>query len=239
VAAVGIVVDHPHPHKALHLHNHIIPGKFVNVSAVDFGGGGLHWFRDIMKYPNYEELNRLASLAPPGNDGLIFLPYMVGQRSPLYNNNTTGVVFGLTPDHNLSNLARMFMEGTSYAIRNILEYFRVAGTVPTSARLTGGIGRSDVWCQILCDIIGIDIECPAAVDVATLGDAVIGAVSIGMYPDYDTAICKHEIQKSYHANKENSDIYMRTFSVFRNLFNNMLFSYEFAKHTLLSKDLGC
>jgi len=236
VTAVGIVIDEPKPHKALHIHNHIIPGKYIWVSAVDFGGGGLRWLRNLMGETDYRKLNELAAQAPAGNNGLIFLPFMVGQRSPLYNNNTTGVVFGLTPDHQMKNIARMFMEGTSYAVRNILDYFRVAGTTPKSARLTGGIANSKTWTQIMCDIINVNIDIPGAVDVATLGSAITAGVGIGMFNSYDEALKYQQLKARYFVNTENTEIYNTMFSIFKNVFNNVLFSYDYARYAL-NKDL--
>ena len=230
VTAVGIILDKPRPHKALHIHNHIVPGKYIWVSAVDFGGGGLRWFRDLIGKSDYTELDRIAALAPVGNNGLVFLPYMVGQRSPLYNNNTTGVVFGLTPDHQLKHMARMFMEGTSYAVRNILDYFRVAGTLPKSATLTGGLSNSKVWAQIMCDIINVNIDIPGVADVATLGMAITAAVGIGMFKDYEEALDQHQVKTQYAVNPENTEIYNTMFSIFKNVFNNITFSYDYARY---------
>lgn len=237
VTAVGIVLDRPVPHKSLHIHNHIIPGKYVWVSAVDFGGGGLRWFRDVMGETDYEEFDRIAQKAPAGNDGLLFLPYMVGQRSPLYNNNTSGVMFGLTPDHKKEHLVRMFMEGTSYAVRNILDYFRTAGIDPAYARLTGGVSNSETWTQILCDIINVDIGVPAAQDVAALGSAAAAAVGIGLYRDYDEALSRQSVKSRFSVNPDNVEIYRRMFSVFKNVFSNVLFSYEYARYVLGQDDL--
>ena len=235
VTSVGIVVDGPKPHKALHIHHHIVPGRFICVSAVDFGGGGLRWLRNIAGQPDYAELNRLAALAPPGNDGLIFLPYMVGQRSPLYNNATKGVAFGLTPDHGREHLARMFMEGTSYAVRNILEYFRVAGNMPARAKLTGGIAASPVWTQIMCDVMGVDVEIPGASDVAALGAAIPAAIAAGIFKSYDEAVNIQKPYKRISVNQENREAYDKAFSLFKNLFGNVLESYEYA--SVLQKEM--
>ena len=226
--SVGIVVDGAKPNKALHIHHHIIPGRFICVSAVDFGGGGMRWLRDIAGQADYGELNRLAALAPPGNDGLVFLPYMVGQRSPLYNNDTKGVVFGLTPEHGRGHLVRMFMECTSYAVRNILDHFRVAGAAPVRAKITGGIAASPVWAQILCDVIGVDIEFSGASDVAALGAAIPAAIAAGMVKSYDDAAKLQTPYKHIAANPENRAAYDKAFSLFQKLWGNMLASYEYA-----------
>jgi xylulokinase len=227
VTSVGIVADGPKAHEALHIHHHMIPGRFICVSAVDFGGGGLRWLRDIAGAEDYNEINRLAGLASPGNHGLIFLPYMVGQRSPLYNNNTKGVVFGLTPEHGREHLARMFMEGTSYAVRNILDYFRRAGSTPVSAKLTGGIAGSPVWTQIMCDIIGIDIEIPGAYDVATLGAAIPAAIAAGVCDSYEDAANCQKTHKRLSVNEEHRGTYDKAFSLFKNVLDHSMDSYAF------------
>ncbi len=239
VTAAGLVQNSANPHKLLHTHNHIIPGKYVTVSGVDFGGGGLRWFRDLLGDITYKELDELAKSVPAGNDGLIFLPYMVGQRSPLYNNNTSGVMFGLTPKHTRANMSRMFMEGTTYAVKNILEYYQVAGCDPICAKITGGLANSDIWTQMFSDILNVRVEHASAVDVATLGTAAAAAVGVGIYSDYNTALKDQKVKRAYEPNKANTRMYEKTYSLFKNVFNNILFSYEYTKSARQFEDNTC
>jgi len=237
VTALGIVGDTMQPNRALHLHNHVVPGKFVRVGAVDFGGGGLRWFRNMLGEKDYHELDRLAGLAPPGNDGLLFLPYMVGQRSPLYNSATTGVMFGLTPDHEKKHLARMFMEGTSYAVRNVLHIFKEASNTPKEVRLTGGMSNSSVWTQTLSDITGVPIEVTGASDVATLGDAATAAVAVGWFKNYNEAFAGQRAQLSYAPISGHKAVYDAMFDVYMNVFRQILPSYDYVKQRLQSMEI--
>lgn len=233
VSAVGVVIDKPQPHPLMHIHNHILDGKYVLVSAVDFGGGGLKWLRDTLGTYSYDRLNELAGMAPPGNEGLLFLPYMVGQRSPLYNDNTSGVMFGLTPDHKLQNIVRMFMEGTSYAIKAIFDYHIASGNIPNKINLTGGLSKSAVWSQLLCDILGVDIQvCSDDVDVATMGGAILAGVGSGVFNSYDDAL-RHLVKaREYRCDNSNAKAYHNAYCVFQDVYHNILPSYDYAKKTL-------
>jgi xylulokinase len=234
VTAVGIITDSINPHPALHLHNHIIPGKYIAASGVDFGGGGLRWFRNVLQKCDYKEFDRLASQAPPGNEGLIFLPYMVGQRSPLYNNNTTGVVFGLNPNHDMKHMVRMFMEGTAYGVRNIFEYFRMAGSRPILAKMTGGLANGALWPQIMADITGIDIRIPASVDVAAMGAALTAGVAAGIFSDYKSGLMHQKSIREYKADPDNIRVYEKNFEAFKKLYECISPCYDLAKDNNIS-----
>jgi xylulokinase len=229
VIALGLVRDRPEAHPLLHLHNHIRPEGFLSVAGVDFGGGTMKWFRNVMEAKDYKNIDAMAVKSPPGNNGLIFLPYMVGQRSPLYNDNMSGIVFGLKPSHDFTHLARMIMEGTAYAMRNVMDYFRGSGTVPVNAIMTGGVSNSSIWSQIVADILEIPIEVPDYQDVACVGIAAAAGVAVGMFKNLEDALAGKFPGKKYMPTADNSAVYRRGFDLFKDILEKNLPLYDNAK----------
>jgi xylulokinase len=229
VIALGLVRDQPIAHPSLHLHNHIRPNGFLSVAAVDFGGGTMRWFRNVAGFNDYKTIDEMASQAPPGNDDLFFLPYMVGQRSPLYNDNTSGIVFGLKPSHDFTHLSRMCMEGTAYAMRNVVEYFRNSGTIPVNVIMTGGVSNSAIWSQIVADILEMPIEVPDCQDVACVGIAATAGVAAGMFKDLEEALTGKIPKKKYTPASDNFAVYRRGFDLFKNILEKNLPLYDYAK----------
>jgi sugar (pentulose or hexulose) kinase len=171
----------------------------------------------------------MAAKSPPGNDGLIFLPYMVGQRSPLYNDNMSGIVFGLKPSHDFAHLSRMIMEGTAYAMRNVMDYFRSSGTAPVNAIMTGGVSNSSIWPQIVADILEMPIEVPEHQDVACIGIAAAAGVAVGMFKNLEDALVKKLSIRKYMPASDNSSIYRRGFDLFKDILEKNLSLYDNAK----------
>jgi xylulokinase len=229
VIALGLVRNSPKAHPLLHTHSHIRPGAYLSVAGVDFGGGTMRWFRNTLGLKDYKKIDEMAALAPPGNDGLIFLPYMVGQRCPLYNDNTTGVVFGMKPSHNMNSLTRMFMEGTAYAMRNIMELFRASGTIPVNAVMTGGVSNSPVWSQIVSDVLELPIEVPDCRDVACVGIAAAAGVAVGMFKNFEDALIGKIKRKKYEPNEDTFKVYQRGFDIFKKVLEKNLSLYDYVR----------
>jgi len=176
---VSICTAEPYFHDSFHIYRHIIPGRWIHTAGVDYGGAGYKWFARLIAEDDYAALDERADAVEPGNRPLIFLPYMVGQRAPLWNSHTRGVLFGLDPAMSDGELARAFMEGNAYGIRKILELTRELGAAPEEGRLTGGCSESRVYSQIFADVLGIRISRVGDMDSASSGIAMAGAVAAG------------------------------------------------------------
>jgi xylulokinase len=225
---MGIVKSLPLAHPRLHFHSHIKEGSYISAAAVDFGGGTMRWWRDSTEAGNYIEIDKAAASAPPGNDGLIFLPYMVGQRTPFFNNNMKGVVFGLQPSHTMAHFSRMFMEGAAYAMRYVLDVFRESGMKPRSAILTGGVANSPVWRQIVSDVMEIPIDIPDVKDAAYIGAAAAAGVACGMFRDLEDALGEKIKRKHYSPNAELFETYRKTYNVFLKALEANMPVYDYA-----------
>jgi xylulokinase len=218
VTAAGVCLDKPQYNPALHIYHHIIPDRWLTAAGVDFGGGGLKWFRDLLEYNDYNTIEKLINLSNPENNRLIFLPYMVGQRAPLWNSNTRGVIFGLNPDLQKQDLVRMFMEGNAFGMRFILDIIRKTGVAINDIRMTGGCTNIEKWPQIFADITGKNIEIPAEIDVAALGTAVTVGVGIGVYSGFEEIVSKFSINKTYQPQWSLAERYQRMYDIYCRLY---------------------
>ena len=136
----------------------------------------------------YEEMNQLAAGAEPGAGGLLYLPYLMGERSPRWNPNAKGAFVGLTIRHTKADMIRSALEGITFNLRVILDAFRSQGADIGAMRVIGGGAQGALWNQILADNYQMPVQRLAVLEEATsMGAAVIGGVAIGLYPDFSMA----------------------------------------------------
>ncbi len=167
-----------------------LAGRYSVGAAMAATGRALDWFRDdvIDGATTTERLIEEAAETPPGADGLVFLPYLAGERSPIWDPGATGVLAGLTLAHGRGHLTRAIMEASALAIRHVATPMLSAGVTVTAMRACGGPARSDVWNQIKADVTGFPVLVPAVLETAVLGSAMLGAVAIGAHADVADAI---------------------------------------------------
>ncbi len=176
-----------------------VPGAFVTPAplaglysigaAMAATGRALDWFRDdVVGTLTTEQLLAEAAATPPGADGLVFLPYLAGERSPIWDPTATGVLAGLTLRHHRGHIARSIIEASALAIRHATRPMLDAGVTVTAMRACGGPARSELWNQIKADVTGFDVLVPAVLETAVLGSAILGAVGSGLCPDIPDAI---------------------------------------------------
>ena len=177
-----------------------VPGAFVTPAPLEglFSVGGamaatgraLDWFRDAIVGGGVttERLLEEAAATPPGADGVVFLPYLAGERSPIWDPTATGAFAGLTLAHERGHLARAIIEASALAIRHVAAPMLAAGVTVTAMRACGGPARSEAWNQVKADITGFPVLVPTVLETAVLGSAILGAVAVGVGPDVRTAI---------------------------------------------------
>lgn len=178
---------------------HLVPGMFSPTGTMQAAGGSYQWLRDTICLPEkeeasqsgnspYELMNRLAEQSPPGAGGLLFFPYLLGERSPRWNPDARGAFFGLTMAHQRSDLVRATLEGISLNLRVILDSFLEQGAHIPEIRVIGGGAKGQVWRTILANIFGIPVLRPAMVAEATsFGAALAGGIGVGLYRDFELA----------------------------------------------------
>jgi xylulokinase len=134
------------------------------------------------------EIAALASAARPGADGLVFLPYLEGERAPIWDPAARGVFFGLSTAHGRPEMARAVLEGVAFAVRHVLETFEDATGRPLRAlRVCGGGAREPLWNQIKADLTGRPVQTLATPETASVGAAMLGGVAAGLLANLDAA----------------------------------------------------
>jgi xylulokinase len=182
----------PEPQGRLHAFCHALPDQWHLMGVMLSAGGSFRWYRDTLGQPEvaeaaaagrdpYELLTAAAEKAPAGCEGLLFLPYLCGERTPYPDANARGVFFGLTLRHTKRHLTRAVLEGITYGLRDSLELLRGLGICVGQVRASGGGARSAFWRQMLADILEADITTVNVTQGAAFGAALLATVGQGAY----------------------------------------------------------
>jgi xylulokinase len=174
-------------------HPHADPDVWLLENPGFVSGGNLRWFRDHLAPGEleaernggrdaYEALNALASGVPAGSERLVFLPCMQGAMAPEWNGAARGVFHGLTLAHTRAHLFRAVLEGSAFALRDILESMRAAGLEVRRLTIVGGGAKGMLWRQIKADVTGLSVRVPANVETTATGAAMLAAVGAGLHP---------------------------------------------------------
>jgi xylulokinase len=219
VQNVGLVHEADNFNPNLMNLSYILPEIWVSVGALDFSGGVLRWFNDLLGNKSYDEIAELAENAPFASNPLLFIPYMIGQRAPLWDGDTRGVIFGLNPTTDRQALVRMFIEGCAYATRYIFDIFRDAGSEVHHVIMTGGSTQIRMWNQVFADVTGVAVDIPENMDVSALGAAATAGLGIGLYDSMKNIKNLIKIGERYHPTKANSPFYNRMYDLFTRFFD--------------------
>jgi xylulokinase len=166
-----------------------MPGLASVGAAMAATGAALDWFADMAGgRTSVGDLIAEAAAVPPGAEGLVFLPYLAGERSPLWDPSARGSFTGLTLAHGRGHMVRAILEAAAFAIRHVATPMLDAGLRVTAMRAVGGPSRSDAWNQLKADITGFTVEVPRLRDAAAVGAAIVAAAGVGAHPDLATAI---------------------------------------------------
>lgn len=167
-----------------------LPGLFSVGGAMAATGRAIDWFRTeiVRGVDSTEALLEEAAATSAGAGGALFLPYLAGERSPIWDPTARGAFVGLTLDHRRGHLARAILEASAFAIRHVAEPILAAGVRTGEMRVCGGPARSETWNQIKADVTGFTVAVPAVLETAVVGAAILGATGIGAYPDVPAAI---------------------------------------------------
>ncbi len=177
--------------KRLILGFHVVPGRWLLQGGTTGGGGALKWLREtVCPELSFSDMSALAADVPPGSEGVLFLPYMAGERSPIWNPSAKGVLFGLDFGKTRAHMIRAVMEGVAFALRHNLETAEQAGAAVGTLRAMGGSAKSEVWTQIKADACGRVIETPDGDTATALGAALLAGVGTGVYGSFDEAVSK-------------------------------------------------
>jgi xylulokinase len=178
----------PDPRGALHTFCHAVPRTWHSMGVMLAAGGSLQWLSRALGDVPTDELLREAAEWPPGCEGLLFQPYLAGERTPHADPDARGALVGLTLRHDRGALARAVLEGVSYGLRDSLELLRAVGVDVEVGRVSGGGARSRLWLEIVASVLELPLERTAAEEGAAYGAALLGGVANGIFADAHEAV---------------------------------------------------
>jgi xylulokinase len=177
------------PDGRVHAFCHAVPGRWHMMSVMLSAAGSLRWFRDAMAPGvGFSDLVASAEEVPAGSGGLFFLPYLTGERSPHPDPLARGAFVGLTVTHDRRHMTRAVLEGVAFGLRDGLDLMIAAGMpVPGQMRASGGGTASQLWCQILADVLQTEIVTVGTSEGAAYGAGLLAATGAGWYPSVEAA----------------------------------------------------
>ena len=219
VMALATMSAEPAPRSSgIAMHYGFLPDTHVMLPVVESGGVSLEWFkRCCLPNTDYDALN--AALLRRGDSDLLFLPNIVGTNAPAFDQDATGVFWGLRQQHDAIDMAGAVMEGVSFVLRENCEALAASGAAVSEIIATGGGAKSPVWCQLHADCTGVPVSVPMEKDAACLGAAIIAAVCAGRFADFEDAAKKCiRMERTYTPGDRRESKYLR----FRRLYQACL-----------------
>jgi xylulokinase len=234
---------HADPEGRLHAFCHAAPGRWHLMGVMLSAAGSLQWYHDLRERrgsghgpgsapgsgpgdDSFDLLLEEASRVAPGCEGLLFLPYLTGERTPHADPLARGAFVGLTLRHQMEHMTRAVLEGVGFGLRDSLELIRQSGETPGRARLTGGGARSPIWRQILADILGVALEVPENTEGAAFGAALLGGVASGVFESVDSAVEKTVRVSETVAPGPERSAYEDLYQVYRGLYPSLSSTFE-------------
>jgi xylulokinase len=176
------------PSGRLHTFCHAIPDRWHVMGVTQAAGLSLRWFRDLLAAGvSYDQLTAEAAAVPAGADGLLWAPYLMGERTPHCDPNARAALVGLSASHGRGHIVRAILEGVAFSLRDTFSIFAEMGVPVGSVRLGGGGARSALWRQIQADVFAHAVDTAAADEGAAYGAAILAAVGIERWPTIDAA----------------------------------------------------
>jgi xylulokinase len=178
------------PEARAHVFCHAVPGGWHAMGVMLSAAGSLRWLRDAVVGESYDELVREAAEWPPGAEGLLFAPYLAGERTPHADPHARGAFVGLELRHDRGALVRAVLEGVAYGLRDCFEVLRALGVDAHVGRVSGGGARSGLWLKIVASVLGIPLERTVVEEGAAYGAALLAGVSSRVYADVHEAVAR-------------------------------------------------
>jgi len=243
IGTSGVVfafADEPNldPLGRVHSFCHAVPGKWHVMGVTQGAGLSLRWFRDnfasaelqvssLTGADPYDLLCQEAAKAQPGCEGLLFLPYLMGERTPHLDANAKGVLFGLTARHSRFDVVRAILEGVAYSLRDCLEILREMQVPIQEVRASGGGARSSLWRQIQADLFNQEMVTLNIAEGPAYGAALLASVGTGIFDRIEDA-CHEAIQVIEHTKPipKNVETYDRYYPLYRSLYGKLKPSFD-------------
>ena len=177
------------PEARLHVFCHAIPERWHAMGVMLSAAGSAAWLRDVLA-ADLATLDAEAAAAPAGAGGLLFAPYIAGERTPYPDPDVRGAFVGLSASHDRGALWRAMLEGVAFGLRDSLELLRELGVRPEAGRASGGGARSELWLRIVASVLGIPLELTESEEGSAYGAAMLAGVRAGVFADADDAVAR-------------------------------------------------
>ncbi len=218
---------------------HVMPKTWLTLGAMNGVGSSLRWLRDNFGQMEqqtaeqtgqdvYDLLTAQAGGSPPGSKGLIYLPYISGERTPLWDPYARAVYFGITLGHNRGDFLRATLEGAAYAIRQVVEIMEQERNIPvTELRIGGAAARSTVWNQIIADVLGKTVHSVESAHIEVHGAAILAGIGNGVYPQFPDGLEKLvQVSRTFTPDPGTHAEYDQLFPIFKELYPSAKPFYE-------------
>ena len=237
--AIRTIIDEPKTDEKGRIFCYVLTEDHYCIGGpVNNGGVVLKWLRDELLasevetakrlgVDSYDVLTKIASRVQPGANGLIFHPYLAGERAPLWNANARGSYFGLTLTHKKEHMIRAALEGVLLNLYTVyLALIEVMDKSPNQIKATGGFAKSEIWRQMMADIFDTSVEVPESYESSCLGACVLGLKALGEIDDFE--VLNNMVGKTYQHQpiEENVDIYQSLIPIFINLSRKLTEEYN-------------
>ena len=204
--------------------NYCLEDKWVNLAPMQTAGAALNWFKNNFDQDNknaFKLYNEKIKDIDSGSNGLIFLPYLMGERSPIWDAKAKGVFFGIRMDHSKYHFARSIMEGVSFAFKNNLEVMESIGIEIEEMKFLGGGSKSQEWMEIMAGVLNKDIKVVIGSETGALGISIMCGLALNLYQSPEEAVAILSSKTKDYSIKEMDQDYIDNYNKFKNIYNNV------------------
>ena len=211
------------PEARVHAFCHAVPETWEAMGVMLNAAGSLRWFHDALAPGTpYEVLTAEAESWPPGADGLTFLPYLQGERTPHADPSARAMFEGLTLRHGRGSLVRSLLEGVAYGLRDSLELLLALGVEPRVARVSGGGARSLLWLEIVASVLGLPLELTVVEEGSAYGAALLAGIASGVFSDAHEAVASCvRVRETIDPNPKWAKVYEEGYARYRSLYPSL------------------
>lgn len=234
---VNVMTAEAHPHCETLTYAHVVPGLWYTATATNAAAVCQRWFRDLccglevqdarrQGVNPYDVLDALAAASPPGANGVVFHPYLMGERSPYWDPTLRGSFTGLGMATTKGDLSRALLEGVAYSLRDCYRTIEKLGLGADEAILIGGGAKSPLWSRIVSNVFNLPVSCPESGD-ASFGSALLAGIGAGVFADAADALKQClRIAQTWQPGAEPAAFYARGFQVYRRIHDALATVYQ-------------